>query len=313
MQSDQQKNFSTKPLLHRRASSFFLSASTSKTFMKKIFLFSLFPLLWSAPFSTQAHHNNPYFDGYIDISHCVPTEVTANNPCHSCGAFFQYIPRECGIVSFTNQSASSSSTSYLWDFGDGQTSTTASPTHLYTTNGNYQVCLSITDRSCVDQICTTLSVLVDNDPPLISCVQAIPPYSTQPGACTAKVFLGTTAADHCKFSLTGTRSDGLNCNALFPLEITGGHYLAADKSGNTHKCGIGITVEDRKNMDVDFFDKIPKATRWLKQIRDSFFIKPCLHLSNCKDKLRLSCWFYHRFFTLGQMLNWNRVLFMMRS
>ena len=34
---------------------------------------------------------------------------------------------------------------YLWDFGDGQTSTLANPTHQYTTNGNKTVTLTVSD------------------------------------------------------------------------------------------------------------------------------------------------------------------------
>lgn len=37
--------------------------------------------------------------------------------------------------------------SYLWDFGDGQTSTESNPTHSYSAPGNYQVCLT-TSGSC---------------------------------------------------------------------------------------------------------------------------------------------------------------------
>jgi cyclophilin family peptidyl-prolyl cis-trans isomerase len=42
-------------------------------------------------------------------------------------------------VSFANRSVNAES--YLWDFGDGKTSTEASPTHRYTRSGNYAVTL----------------------------------------------------------------------------------------------------------------------------------------------------------------------------
>ena len=44
-------------------------------------------------------------------------------------------------VSFTNTSTGSP-TSYLWDFGDSQSSTDQNPTHQYATAGNYTVCLT---------------------------------------------------------------------------------------------------------------------------------------------------------------------------
>ena len=53
-------------------------------------------------------------------------------------------------VTFTNQVLANSSSnfsilSYLWTFGDGQTSTLANPTHSYTTPGLYTVSLKVTE------------------------------------------------------------------------------------------------------------------------------------------------------------------------
>lgn len=45
-------------------------------------------------------------------------------------------------VQFFNQSTGA--TSYLWDFGDGATATTAQPTHTYAQNGIYTVTLTVT-------------------------------------------------------------------------------------------------------------------------------------------------------------------------
>ncbi|QQR94551.1 MAG: PKD domain-containing protein [Bacteroidota bacterium] len=49
------------------------------------------------------------------------------------------------IVQFQN--TSSGAANYLWDFGDGSTSTLLNPNHIYTTGGNYQVTLTVTDAS----------------------------------------------------------------------------------------------------------------------------------------------------------------------
>lgn len=43
---------------------------------------------------------------------------------------------------------------YLWDFGDGTTSTERVPTHLYQSEGIYSVCLTMSDaRGCSKQLC----------------------------------------------------------------------------------------------------------------------------------------------------------------
>nr|WP_294938289.1 PKD domain-containing protein [uncultured Flavobacterium sp.] len=51
-----------------------------------------------------------------------------------------------GTFSFTNTATSVNGiASYLWNFGDGSTSTAASPTHTYATTGTYYATLTVTD------------------------------------------------------------------------------------------------------------------------------------------------------------------------
>lgn len=53
-------------------------------------------------------------------------------------------------VDFTNNSTNA--TIYLWDFGDGNTSTENNPTHTYATGGTYMVNLTATYLNCEDNI-----------------------------------------------------------------------------------------------------------------------------------------------------------------
>ena len=49
--------------------------------------------------------------------------------------------------------------SYLWDFGDGATSTAQYPTHQYLTNGPFWICFTFTDGGgCSDQFCDSIMV-----------------------------------------------------------------------------------------------------------------------------------------------------------
>jgi PKD repeat protein len=54
--------------------------------------------------------------------------------------------------------------SYLWDFGDGNTSTNAYPSHIYQNAGTYIICLTVTDTSfgatCTSLFCDTLVVVL---------------------------------------------------------------------------------------------------------------------------------------------------------
>ena len=58
-------------------------------------------------------------------------------------------------VVFTNTSTAGT---YLWDFGDGNTSSATSPAHSYALPGTYLVCLSVTSNCGTDQACTDLTV-----------------------------------------------------------------------------------------------------------------------------------------------------------
>jgi len=55
------------------------------------------------------------------------------------------IPLEITFSSAGSSDPDGSLSSYLWDFGDGSTSTTPNPAHTFTTAGNYVVSLTVTD------------------------------------------------------------------------------------------------------------------------------------------------------------------------
>lgn len=63
--------------------------------------------------------------------------------------FTQTISEGCAIpmnVTFSNNSSASSN--FSWNFGDGNTSTAANPTHTYTTAGTYTVSLTVSSNAC---------------------------------------------------------------------------------------------------------------------------------------------------------------------
>jgi PKD repeat protein/murein tripeptide amidase MpaA len=64
-----------------------------------------------------------------------------------------------GIIQFTNSSVDASS--YLWNFGDGQTSTEVNPLHAYTANGTFTVSLTATNPYGSDIYSVTDMITVD--------------------------------------------------------------------------------------------------------------------------------------------------------
>lgn len=70
-------------------------------------------------------------------------------------------------VQFTDQSTTNYPTinSWNWSFGDGTTSATQSPSHIYTASGTYDVSLIVaSDKGCVDTLTKTLDIY--DSPPL---------------------------------------------------------------------------------------------------------------------------------------------------
>jgi len=59
-------------------------------------------------------------------------------------------------VTFTNESLLGDT--YAWDFGDGETSVEADPTHSFATNGSYWVCLTVTNECGSSEFCDSVVV-----------------------------------------------------------------------------------------------------------------------------------------------------------
>ena len=82
--------------------------------------------------------------------HGVSAWTSGACPGTGCHAAFSYFSNGFN-VNFTDQSDSNVATivSWLWDFGDGTTSTLRNPVHTYSSNGEYLVSLEINDMSFV--------------------------------------------------------------------------------------------------------------------------------------------------------------------
>ncbi len=59
---------------------------------------------------------------------------------------------------FTNTSINGDT--YMWDFGDGSSSTDENPTHAYAENGSYEVCLTVDNDCGTHQECKTITFTV---------------------------------------------------------------------------------------------------------------------------------------------------------
>lgn len=104
------------------------------------------------------NHIGSCSSGNFYISVIEPTQVTANFDLVEDTIYLD----QGGLIAVTNLS---SATNYVWDFGDGNTSSDENPTHVYTASGVYQVMLT-SDNDNVGQCSevTSRNAVVMNTP-----------------------------------------------------------------------------------------------------------------------------------------------------
>jgi gliding motility-associated-like protein len=89
-------------------------------------------------------------------------------------AAFNYTPlqpQENTATNFANQSLGA--TSYLWNFGDGDSSNAINPSHYFPATGTYNVCLNAkNDAGCIDTACMNVKSLIS---PLLAVPSAFTP------------------------------------------------------------------------------------------------------------------------------------------
>ncbi|NNM15564.1 MAG: T9SS type A sorting domain-containing protein [Bacteroidia bacterium] len=109
---------------------------------------------------------------FADSHPTLPTSCGVTNfsgPCSApppCNAGFSYISSSAWDSIIFMDTSSGNVTQWYWDFGDGDTSTLANPTHKYSSQGTYNVCLIVTSATgCMDTICYSIAVFptgIDN-------------------------------------------------------------------------------------------------------------------------------------------------------
>src|ERR1700752_1694734 len=91
-----------------------------------------------------------FFGALALSSSCNKGDNTSNKPAAKFSISGYELPTPC-TISFINTSANA--TSYLWDFGDGNTSTQFNPAHVYNFNGSFLMKLKVTGPGGIDSVC----------------------------------------------------------------------------------------------------------------------------------------------------------------
>jgi PKD repeat protein len=94
------------------------------------------------------------FDYFMDTL----TVTGVPTPAQCTAGFVIYPDTTTGDVNVINSSTGNNLT-YIWDFGDGNTSTLQNPSHTYSTAGPFYLCLTIDDgNGCMDMYCDSIGV-----------------------------------------------------------------------------------------------------------------------------------------------------------
>ena len=153
----------------------------------------------------------------------------------------------CGfpsIVNFTNLSFNADS--YLWDFGDGNTSTAFSPNHTYIQSGSYTVSLTVngsgacTSSNSSSKIEADYIVVSDNDNSIST--QSCIPVTLQPKNSTRGIYNFNFGSIN-KSSSGGTEGyKDFSCSDQTTL-IAGTSYPISITSGSTHQENIKVWID----------------------------------------------------------------------
>lgn len=169
-----------------------------------------------------------------------------------------YSANSSGLTAnFTDQTIANG-TSWFWDFGDGNTSTTQNPTHTYSSPGVYTVCMTISDNCGTDSTCQSIRVCE----PLTPAVNLVPTGLTV--AYTGSTASGTPSGYFWDFGDGNTStmqngshtyaSPGIYLVCLFAYDQCDSVFICP----NVQVCAVpvaGFSFQSTGNgLDFDFTD-----------------------------------------------------------
>lgn len=139
--------------------------------------------------------------------------VTVTNQVVSAG-FTSSSPTSCTsphTVNFTNQSTGTG-LSYLWNFGDGTTSTQANPSHQYNGLGNYTVTLTVSNsQGCTNTITQSNYVQLANS--------FTPSFTSVTTGCVGQAITFTNTSTPTPQTSTWNFGDGTSSTQINPIKI----------------------------------------------------------------------------------------------
>jgi len=214
----------------------------------------------SHTYGSSVSSENVYMRVYDSTTKCL---VYANATItFNCTASPSFIHKASGLsVAFSSDSANAKTVVYSWNFGDKSSpSTSKNPTHTFSANGTYDVCLTATDTSSKCNATTCEDITVSNCSLTVSFTDSVSGHTVK--------FVGTTnASSHSKitwiFGDGATDSiSGLNATHTYATTITTESvYLRVYDS--TTKClayGTATITLQSCSLSASFTDSVSGHT-----------------------------------------------------
>jgi len=170
------------------------------------------------------------------------------------------------LLTFTDESETDDDLTYLWDFGDGETSTEPNPTHTYTSEGEYIVNLTVTDPEeqtdyyTMDITITLMDIVTkamyEEFNKLYDALDAASLVDTLSGTDEYTVFAPTDAAFEAlnQTWLTDLLEDTTNLTnvllyhvvegKVMSTDLTNGSVMTLEKTNITVVVGDPVTIND---------------------------------------------------------------------
>ena len=184
-------------------------------------------------------------------------------------------------VNFTNSASSSANiTSYIWDFGNGDSSTTINPSYSYTTSGAFQPTLTVTDEVGCTKTAPLFTSIIPTAPSVnfisdtVACVGQtinfanlstgiglVHSWNFDDGATSSQISPSHTFTAEGNYNVCLTILDINNCSSTFCRTIVIANPVANFLANNTTANCQALTVQ--------FQDNSQSAVAWFWDFGDS--------------------------------------------
>ena len=188
---------------------------------------------------------------YFDDFTIMYNEVTITDP--PIASFILSETETCigNTIEFVNSSANNP-TSYIWDFGDGNSSNAVNPSHTYSATGTYQVILTASNSMGNDTYSQTITV---NPVPTV----AVTSNDVDNVVCIEDGLVSLTV-DPADAQLSTFPIEALNGNEFDPSIVGAGISTIYANYTNEFGCEgfdqIELTIENCSSIDLVEFDNI---------------------------------------------------------